>query len=214
MAFLLNDCESKGGKKVISYVKELMQYIKIDSFGKCFNNQPNFNFMDDNDRLESEFSKYKFVLVMETSNLKDYVTSTLSAVFKSGSLPVYLGAPNIDDWIPSEDSIIRVNQFSSPSTLAEYLIYLDKNEEEYNKFFQWKAQPPRAQFLKIIEDCVFQSECRLCRSVSKLLQNKEDTSFGTQVQRNEDYALYFDGKTNYVVLEYAKKFKYKKEKTS
>ena len=36
------------------------------------------------------------------------------------------------------NSYIHVDQFDSPADLAKYLHFLDKNDEEYNKYFKWK----------------------------------------------------------------------------
>ena len=35
-------------------------------------------------------------------------------------------------------SYIDVRDFKSPKHLAEYLLYLDKNDDEYMSYFEWK----------------------------------------------------------------------------
>lgn len=66
---------------------------------------------------------YKFTLAFENSNTKDYVTEKFFQCFDAGSIPgfksklrllilvVYLGAPNIDDFSPSDHSVIKVSDF-------------------------------------------------------------------------------------------------------
>ena len=36
-------------------------------------------------------------------------------------------------------SYIHVDQFSGPRELAEFLLELDKNDDKYNQYFQWKG---------------------------------------------------------------------------
>jgi hypothetical protein len=57
-----------------------------------------------------------------------------------GSLPVYMGAPNIDDWLPGKDSVVKTSDFKSPEALAAYLKKLLEDEKEYKQYFNWKKQ--------------------------------------------------------------------------
>ena len=49
-----------------------------------------------------------------------------------------MGAPNIDDWLPGKDSIVKTSDFSSPAALAAYLKKLLDDQAEYKEYFQWK----------------------------------------------------------------------------
>jgi len=40
--------------------------------------------------------------------------------------------------IAPPNSYIHVDQFNSPKELAEYMIYLDKNDDLFNQYFLWK----------------------------------------------------------------------------
>jgi hypothetical protein len=55
-----------------------------------------------------------------------------------GSLPIYMGAPNIDDWLPGKDSVVKTSDFASPKALADYLKKLLEDEKEYKEYFTWK----------------------------------------------------------------------------
>lgn len=37
------------------------------------------------------------------------------------------------------NSYIHVDDFTGPQQLAEFLHFLDKNDNEYNKYFEWKG---------------------------------------------------------------------------
>jgi hypothetical protein len=51
-------------------------------------------------------SQYKFNLVIENEILEDYVTEKFFEGLKTGSLMVYLGAPNIKEYAPALSSFI------------------------------------------------------------------------------------------------------------
>ena len=55
-------------------------------------------------------------------------------------MPVYRGAPNVDQWTPDAQSIIRVDDFSSPKELAVYLNMLDKNDTAYLQYTRFKTE--------------------------------------------------------------------------
>ena len=52
-------------------------------------------------------------------------------------IPVVYGAEDIHKFAPPH-SYIDTRDFKSPKHLAEYLIHLDKNDNEYISYFQWK----------------------------------------------------------------------------
>ena len=70
-------------------------------------------------------SQYKFILAFENSVYEDYVSEKLYHAFIVGSIPgmtnifsnlfliklVYWGAPNVHEFLPSDHSIIDVNDF-------------------------------------------------------------------------------------------------------
>jgi hypothetical protein len=64
-------------------------------------------------------------------NVTDYVTEKIFNVWRSGSVPVYMGAPNIEDWTPGANSLIRTDQFSGPRALAEHLKRLMSDKKAY-----------------------------------------------------------------------------------
>ena len=46
-----------------------------------------------------------------------------------------------DDYkaVAPHHSFIHVDQFKGPRELAEYLLELDRDDEKYNQYFQWKG---------------------------------------------------------------------------
>ncbi len=60
-------------------------------------------------------------------------------------VPVVYGGGIDDDQmdylaIAPQKSFIDARRFKSPKDLADYLIYLDGNDDEYLRYFEWKAK--------------------------------------------------------------------------
>jgi hypothetical protein len=80
------------------------------------------------------YAKYKFTLGMDNSAVPGLFTYDLFSAMLAGSVPVYLGAPDITDFVPA-DAFVNVADFSSYDELVERLIEISENGEleEYRK---------------------------------------------------------------------------------
>lgn len=87
-------------------------------------------------------SQHKFCLTIENiPNLTDWVTENMFHALASGCVPVYFGAPNIKEYMPCDNCFIDGYSFPSMKALADYLIFLDNNPSEYNKYLAYKEKP-------------------------------------------------------------------------
>lgn len=78
------------------------------------------------------YSHFKFALCLENmKNIKGYITEKILDCFCSGIVPIYLGASNIDDYIPP-DCYIHYDAFETLEQLKAYL--MEMTEEEYRKY--------------------------------------------------------------------------------
>jgi hypothetical protein len=110
-------------------------------------------------------ASHKFTLAFENTIAADYVTNKLFEVWSVGSVPVYLGAPNVADFAPSRRSYIDVTDFDGPMDLARYLNHLDEHDDEYEEYLEWKRTGPDDAFLEMlasVDDAVF---CRIAEAV-------------------------------------------------
>ena len=184
-----------------SYVKELMKYIKIDSYGKCLHNKdlpehlvdpaPNF----ENEEFLDLISIYKFHLAFENAICDDYQTEKLIRPLHVGSVPIYYGSSKAQDWMPSNPSVIMVNEFESPQKLAEFILELDNDDEKYEEYLSFK-KPNGVTNMNLINhlrdrpwgshDYVFHIyneddkidyfrgfECHICSEVTKRKKNED-----------------------------------------
>lgn len=72
-------------------------------------------------------SRYKFSLCFENMTMQGYVTEKIFDCFYAGCVPIYLGAKNISELIPT-DSFIDYRKYSSAKELLNHIMTLSDNE--------------------------------------------------------------------------------------
>ena len=198
-----------------TYVKELMKYVKVDSYGRCLHNKDlpehllnpiTFSSWE----VQQLQAKYKFSISFENAICEDYITEKFWRPLVAGSVPIVRGSPTVLDWAPDvERSIIVADHFSTPKDLADYLLYLDQNDEEYEKYLEFKRSgvtnkrlldhmtnrgwyvslsfdpnnPPRSP------DFITGFECFVCNTLHKRLsQSKEGLPLPAMVANHQHYS--------------------------
>ena len=140
-----------------NYLKELMQLLPVNSYGLTLRNKELAEDKRRETKLET-IANYKFTLAFENSISRDYVTEKFFDPLIVGSVPVYRGAPNIDEFAPGEHCYIHAAQFKGPRELAEYLLFVAGDQAEYDAYLAWKEKPFRQSFLdkvKVLADDPF-----------------------------------------------------------
>lgn len=79
------------------------------------------------DSKYATLSNYHFCLCLENMEMKGYLTEKIFDCFYSGTIPLYLGAPDIDNYVPKE-AYVDVRSFSTWVSLLEYLKGLQPGE--------------------------------------------------------------------------------------
>ncbi|CAG0894893.1 unnamed protein product [Cyprideis torosa] len=146
VAWFVSNCGAKNGR--LEFAKELSKYIDVDIYGRCGKRMCSrwdpkcFNLLN---------SDYKFYLAFENSNCRDYITEKLFknglshdilpiVIFSHDILPIVMGA-HPEDYARATPvhSFIHVEDFAGPKELADYLHHLDRNDDLYNEYFEWKG---------------------------------------------------------------------------
>jgi len=169
-----------------NYLAELSKYITVAIYDGSFKNSELPYPREGDNWIHSQIQViglHKFALVFETVNLTDWISHRISQAFLAGSVPVYLGTENIDKFIPGNNSIIKASSFEGPRQLSEYLKSLDQNDQAYDAFFKWKEgkigwRQLADGFVSQLENCVYYSECRLCKFVQESIcpQKKQENN--------------------------------------
>ena len=132
------------------YVLELMKHVGLHSYGNFLKNRLLTTEDRGSETKLSVVADYKFCVGFENSIALDYVTEKFFDPFLAGTVPVYLGAPNIDMFAPGENAFINVSKFSGPLELAQFLAHLDSDDRAYRRYFKWRENGLSAEFARLL----------------------------------------------------------------
>lgn len=108
----------KGHLSIINSLNFLNKYFKS-------------NYTSYQGRIKSKFKvkqKYKFAICYENAcDIPGYITEKIFDCFFAGCVPIYWGAPNITDHIPS-NTFIDKREFSSYEDLYDYITNMTENQ--------------------------------------------------------------------------------------
>jgi hypothetical protein len=74
-------------------------------------------------------SRYTFAVCFENMTLEGWITEKIFDCFYAGTVPIYLGAPDIERWVPAE-CFIDMRGFDGYEELREFLYSLSANQIE------------------------------------------------------------------------------------
>ncbi|KAK2168924.1 hypothetical protein LSH36_13g14027 [Paralvinella palmiformis] len=132
--WLVSNCKSDSRRS--EYVVVLKQYIQVDVYGNCGKADPcRGNATCSNALIE----QYKFYLAFENAECRDYVTEKFWRSLRHGVVPVVLGATVAEyEALAPPNSFLHVDNFTSIRSLADYLLYLDRNPAAYGRYLEWR----------------------------------------------------------------------------
>lgn len=97
------------------------------SWGDRLNDVLNGQYMGLCDDKLDTIRRFKFAICFENMVLPGYVTEKIIDCFVAGTIPLYCGAPDINEIVP-ENSFIDVRKFSSFEQLDLYISAMDERE--------------------------------------------------------------------------------------
>ena len=123
-----------GHRKRLEWVDKLKD--QVDFFGRGFNEIKT---------KEEGLCDYMFSIAIENAQYETYFTEKLLDCFATGTIPVYLGAPNIGDYF-NKDGIIDLSEEFDVS-----------DEIYYNKIDSIKDNLERVKKMEILEDFIWEN---------------------------------------------------------
>jgi hypothetical protein len=134
-----------------AWLDGLMQEMQVDSYGRIKRNRA---LAPDTSRSAKQqiIARYKFTLAFENAISQDYVTEKFFDPLLVGSVPVYLGAPNVEEFAPGNQCFIDAARFDNPRALARYLLELNADPTAYARYLQWKSEPLRNSFVTMAQE--------------------------------------------------------------
>ena len=146
------------------------QNVTLAARGACLNNGP---------QLPHEQSKrdvirqYKFCATMENSLAYDYVSEKMWDGLAAGCLPIYYGAPNIQEHLPAPNAVVDYRALGgTPQALAAELKRLLANRTAYEETMAWRTKPLSSLgqgYQRLVAMTKMEhSQCRVCKLVATM----------------------------------------------
>ncbi|ERM93474.1 hypothetical protein AMTRI_Chr04g247480 [Amborella trichopoda] len=168
-AAFISNCGARNFRLEALELLEKMN-IQIDSYGGCHRNH------DGRVDKVKALKRYKFSLAFENSNEEDYVTEKFFQSLVAGTIPVVVGAPNIQDFAPAPGSILHIKEVDDVPSVAKNITYLASNPVAFNNSLRWKYEGPSDSFKALVDMAAVHSSCRLCIHLATQIREKKERS--------------------------------------
>ena len=130
--------------------------VPVDSVGLCLRNRH----AGDDDALPARFAMdarkarfgevlaakrellaaYKFVIAIENTLVPDYVSEKFFDALAAGAVPIYLGAPNIDEYAPGERAFVDARAPRSVADVADEVRAALADPARYAAYHAWRER--------------------------------------------------------------------------
>ncbi len=159
-SFIARNCNSRNQRE--DFVQGLRNAgIRVDGLSSCLQTSS----PPQRDDKLAIMQPYKFTLAFENGNVVDYVTEKVYEALAAGVVPVYMGAPNIRDYVP-DNSIIDVADFGfDTASVARHLKECMTNQSLYESYHAWRFRALPEWFQQKFNFTWDTTECRTCRYV-------------------------------------------------
>ena len=180
VVWVVSNCDTPIKREKVA--RRLQDYnVSVDIYGHCGRSLlDTCSHKDSKNRtgkdplcLQKIVKNYKFYIAFENSLCDDYLTEKAAQFMDIPSLPIVMSYAKLDRFLPPK-SYINVFNFTTIKQLADYILYLDNNFDEYIKYFSWRKRWKIETFLKVRP----RVKCDLCdllhTEYSKMYENLAD----------------------------------------
>lgn len=128
--------------------------------------------------------QYKFCICFENSRYPGYITEKIFDCFQAGCVPVYLGAPNVEQYIP-RNCFISFTRFKNYKELYRYLSTMD--EAVYDNYLSNIKEFLNGQQAYFFTGSYYKKTCEYIAEIfNKKLVNKSNYT-----RKKTEYILHF-----------------------
>lgn len=160
VALFFSKCSKS--KERFNFIKQLMKYIQVDSYGDCFHNVdlPVSRREEDWQGIKQNISKqYRFLISSEGAKIPHFVTEKLWHAYLVQAIPIYQGTTDVFYQIPGNNTFLFTDDFSSVKALADHIKQIESDQKLYESFFKYDL----TNFYKMKEKyCARSRICAIC----------------------------------------------------
>nr|WDD38947.1 fucosyltransferase transcript variant 2 [Fagopyrum tataricum] len=95
---------------------------------------------------------------------------------EKGTIPVVVGAPNIQEFAPYPGSVLHIKELVDVSSVAKTMKHLADNPNAYNQSLKWKHEGPSDSFKALLDMSAVHSSCRLCIHLATNIRGREENN--------------------------------------
>ena len=144
-------------------VKRLMSHLRINSFGKCLFNMHR-------PVRDDDWRRAKFYLAWENSVCTDYITEKLWRTLADGVVPLYFGAPNVLEVVPTTHSVVSLHAFEEVAQITRFIEYVSEHEDAFQYLIAHRTGQSRIRqgfyYYLYMAQSSCDSDSRLCNLVA------------------------------------------------
>lgn len=128
ISWVVSNCADDPSERM-EVVQSLQKFVQVDIYGKC--GVPC-------DNCKAALGRdYFFYLAFENSLATDYISEKTFVMMGNGLIPVVYGGADFKKHLPPK-SYINAQDFKTTKDLAEFLVKLSQDTEEYLSYFWWQ----------------------------------------------------------------------------
>ena len=175
VAALISNCKALDRLRTMNQLTTLG--VIIHSFGKCAQNAVKGTHATECAQIGRKsiyldleklciIRSYKFTLAIENSRQLGYITEKLFQPLLVGSVPIYMGAPDVSEVLPHDMSVIHVSDFSTIDLLGSYLLKLMNDSVAYHEHLKWRQGQFAVGFRSVIRNQFNSLHCKVCDDIA------------------------------------------------
>ena len=169
VVYVQSNCNAGSGRDDI--LREMSaQNVTLAARGACLNNAP---VLPQGESKRDAIRQYKFCATMENSLTYDYVSEKMWDGLAAGCLPIYYGAPNVQEHLPAPNAVIDYRALGgTPAALAAELKRLMHNRSAYEERMAWRSMPVSSLgqgYQRLVAMTQMEhSQCRVCKIIATM----------------------------------------------
>lgn len=119
-------------EKTYGLREHYVDFKEIDIYGPNWPlEMPNYRgVLQPHSKKYEVLNQHKFNFIIENAIVDNFISEKILDSFLSLCIPVYLGSPKVDEWIPKE-CYIDIRDFSNTDNLIDYLVKMSDKEYQF-----------------------------------------------------------------------------------